>query len=213
MKVLTKGRYLYERSEKNASILDRILKIASVAIRIGAIALAVGLGILAAGFLFDLPPHRIGTGYNHADLGFVTFTVTEAYLPDHRVIWYEAAVEMILSLICMIPAHFSVKAIRNILAPMKNGEPFHNTISTNLKKLANYSCVLGIGLNLQEIISSILLVKAYDLPLLLLSEKINHVEFMFSFDFSFLIIYGVLLLLRYIFCYGEELQQLSDETL
>ena len=176
-------------------------------------ALIVGLCVLAAAFLFDLPPHLVGTGYNHADLGFVTFTVAENYLPDHRIIWCEVAMEMILSLICMVPAHFSVKAIRNILAPMKNGEPFHNTVSTNLKKLANYSCALGIGINLQKIISNILLVKAYDLHLLLLSEKISHVEFMFVFDFSFLVVYGILLLLSYIFHYGEQLQQLSDETL
>ena len=198
---------------KTASILHNFLKIASVAIKIVSVALVVGLGILAAGFPFDLPPHMVGTGYNHADLGFVTFTVTENYLPDHRIIWYEVAMEMVLSLICMIPAHFSVKAIRNILAPMKNGEPFHNTVSTNLKKLANYTCAFGIGLNLQKIISNIFLVKAYDLHLLLLSEKISHVEFMFVFDLSFLVVYGVLLLLSYIFRYGEELQQLSDETL
>ena len=145
--------------------------------------------------------------------GFVTFTISENYLPDHRIVWCEAAVEMLLSLFCMVPAHFSVKAIRNILSPMKNGEPFHNTVSTNLKKLANYTCALGIGVNLQNIISNILLVKAYDLNLLRLSEKISHVEFMFVFDLSFLVVYGVLLLLSYIFRYGEELQQLSDETL
>lgn len=198
---------------KTASILDKILHIAAIAIKIIAVSLIVGLGILAAAFLFDLPPYLVGNGYNHADLDFVSFTVAENYLPDHRLIWCEVAMEMILSLICMVPAHFSVKAIRNILAPMKNGEPFHNTVSTNLKKLANYSCALGIGVNLQKIISNIFLVKAYDLHLLLLSEKISHVEFMFVFDFSFLAVYGVLLLLSYIFRYGEELQQLSDETL
>ncbi|MBQ2854774.1 MAG: hypothetical protein IJE81_04805 [Oscillospiraceae bacterium] len=198
---------------RTASVLDKFLHIVSIAIRIASVSLIIGLGILAAGFLFDLPPHVIGTGYNHADLGFVTFTVAENYLPDHRIIWCEVAMEIILALICMIPAHLSVKAIRNILAPMKNGEPFHNTVSTNLKKLANYSFALGIGLNLQKIISNIFLVKAYDLHLLLLSEKISHVDFMFVFDLSFLVIFGVLLLLSYIFRYGEELQQLSDETL
>ena len=199
--------------KKTASILDKLLRITSVAIKIVAVSLVVGLGILAAGFLFDLPPQMVGTGYNHVDLGFVTFTVSENYLPDHRIIWCEVAMEMFLSLICMIPAHFSVKAIRNILAPMKNGEPFHNTVSVNLNKLSRYVCSLGIGLNLQEIISNILLTKAYDLHLLLLSEKISHVEFMFVFDFSFLVVAGVLLMLSYIFRYGEELQQLSDETL
>lgn len=198
---------------KTASILDKILNLASIAIKIVSVALLVGLGILVAAFLFELPPYFVGTGYNHADLGFVTFTIAENYLPDHHVVWCEVAMEMLLSLFCMVPAHFSVKAIRNILAPMKNGEPFHNTISTNLKKLANYSCALGIGLNLQNIISNIFLVKAYDLHLLLLSEKVSHVEFMFVFDLGFLVIYGVLLLLSYIFRYGEELQQLSDETL
>ena len=199
--------------KKIASILDRLLHIASIAIKIVSVALVVGLGILAAGFLFDLPPHLVGAGYEHADLGFVTFTVAESYLPDHRIIWYEAAAEMILSLICMVPAHFSVRAIRNILAPMKNGEPFHNTVSVNLNRLSRYVCSLGIGLNLQEIISNILLTKAYDLHLLLLSEKISQVEFMFVFDFSFLFVAAILLLLSYIFRYGEQLQQLSDETL
>ena len=198
---------------KTASILDKILRILSVAIKIGAAALVVGLGILAAGFLFDLPPQMIGEGYEHADLGFITFTVAENYLPDHRIIWCELAMEMILSLICMVPAHFSVKAIRAILAPMKEGKPFHNTVSTNLRKLANCACSLGIGLNLLQIISKILLVKAYDLHLLLLSEKITHVEFMFNFDLSFLAVWTILLLLSYIFRYGEELQQLSDETI
>ena len=199
--------------KKTALILDKVLYIASIAIKIVSVSLVVGLGILAAGFLFDLPPQLVGTGYNHVDLGFVTFTVTEAYLPDHRIIWMEVAMEMILSLICMVPAHFSVKAIRNILAPMKNGEPFHNTVSQNLNRLARYVCALGIGLNLQEIISNILLTKAYDLHLLLLSEKVSHAEFMFVFDLSFLAVSAVLLLLSYIFRYGEELQQLSDETL
>ena len=198
---------------KTAAVLDRILHILSIVIKVGAVALAVGLCLLAAGFLFDLPPHMVGTGYNHADLGFVTFTVAESYLPDYRIIWYQVATEMILALICMVPAHFSVKAIRNILAPMKNAEPFHNAVSTNLNRLARYVCSLGIGLNLQKIISNILLVKAYDLNLLLLSEKISHVEFMFVFDLSFLVVSAVLLLLSHVFRYGEELQKLSDETL
>ena len=198
---------------KTASILDNFLRILSVFIKIGAVALVVGLGILAAGFLFDLPPQLVGNGYEHADLGVITFTVAENYLPDHHIIWWKLCAEMLLSLICLFPAHFSVKTIRAILAPMKEGKPFHNAVSTNLRKLANCACSLGIGLNLLDIISNILLVKAYDLHLLLLSEKIPHVEFAFNFDLSFLVIYAVLLLLSYIFRYGESLQQLSDETL
>lgn len=198
---------------KTASILDKILNIMSIAIKIAAVTLVVCLCILTAGFLFDLPPQMVGTGYEHADLGFVTFTVAESHLPDHRIIWWQVGAEMFLTLLCLLPAHFIVKAIREILAPMKNGEPFHNTVSVNLNKLARYVCSLGIGVNLQDIISNIALTKAYNLPNLLLSEKVSQVEFMFGFDFSFLLVCGVLLLLSYVFRYGEQLQQLSDETL
>lgn len=198
---------------KTASILDKILKILSICIKIGGVTLLVCLVILAAGFAFNLPPQMVGTGYEHADLGFVTFTVAESFLPDHRIIWWQVGAEMFLTLLCLVPAHFIVKAIREILAPMKNGEPFHNTISVNLGKLAQYACSLGIGLNLLDIINKVLVIKAYDLHILLLSEKIPHLDFHFSFDLTFLPIAGILLLLSYIFRYGEELQQLSDETL
>lgn len=198
---------------KTANILDKICHILAIAVSIASVCMIVGLCIIAAGFLFDLPPQMIGTGYEHADLGFVTFTVAESYLPDHRIILGQAAAEMFLTFLCLIPAHFIVKSIRAILTPMKNGEPFHNTVSVHLGKIARYVCSLGIGLNLQEIISNILMIKAFDLHILLLSEKIPHVEFQYNFDLSFLLVSGILLLLSYVFRYGEELQQLSDETL
>ena len=198
---------------KTASVLDKCLHILSICIKIGAVALVVGLVILAAGFLFDLPPQMVGKGYEHADLGFCTFTVAEQYLPDHHVIWWKVGAEMLLSLLCMVPAHFSVTTIRAILAPMKEGKPFHNAVSPNLRKLAGCACFLGIGMNLLEIISSILLIKAYDLNLLLVSERVPQVEFSFTFDLGFLVVSAVLMLLSYIFRYGEELQALSDETL
>lgn len=198
---------------KTASILDRIMHILSICIKIGGIVLVVGLVILGVGFLFDLPPQMIGTGYEHADLGFVTLTVADAYLPDHRVIWKLAGIEMLLTLLCLISVFYMIKAIRQILEPMKQAQPFHNIVSTNLRKLARYTCILGIKLNLLNILSKVLVIKAYDLHLLLLSDKVPHLDFHFSFDLGFLFIAGILLLLSYVFRYGEELQQLSDETL
>ena len=53
----------------------------------------------------------------------------------------------------------------------------------------------------------------YDLPGLLLSEKIIHEGGMVQVDLTFLIYWAILMLLSYVFRYGEGLQQLSDETL
>lgn len=202
-----------EKLKKTASTLDTVMKILSVCIRISAIALLIGLAILAAGFFFDLPSQMVGSGYASARLGFLTITVAESYMPDYHTVWAQVAAEIAMAFLCLIPSHLIVKSIRAILDPLKNGEPFHNTVSLHLSKIARYVCVLGISLNLLEIVGHILLIKAFDLHLLMLSERIPHVEFQFTFDFSFLLVSGILLLLSYVFRYGEELQQLSDETL
>lgn len=198
---------------KTARILDKLCHILAIALKVASICIIVCLCILAAGYLFDLDPYIIGTNYEEADLGFVTLHVAQAYMPDHMVIWAQAAAEMLLTLLCLIFAHFIVKSFRAILSPMKDGQPFHNTVSIHLGKIARYVCAFGIGMNLQTIISNILIVKAFDLNLLLVSERIPHAEFHFSFDLTFLVVAAVFLLLSYVFRYGEELQQLSDETL
>ena len=198
---------------KTAGILDTICHVLSIALTIASVCMIVCLCIIGAGFLFDLPPHMVGSGYEQIDLDFVSFTVAEAYIPDYRILWGQAALDMFLTFLYLIPAHFIIKSIRAILSPMKKGEPFHSAVSPHLGKIAKYVCGLGIGLNLQKIISNILLIKAYDLNLLLLSERVPHAEFHFNFDLSFLLVSGILLLLSYVFRYGEELQQLSDETL
>ena len=83
---------------KTASILDKVLHILSIAIKVSFVAQIVALGVLCAGFLFDLPPHMVGTGYAHADLGFVSFTVADSTIPDHHILWKQLAIEMLLTL-------------------------------------------------------------------------------------------------------------------
>ena len=86
-------------------------------------------------------------------------------------------------------------------------------VSTNLKKLAKLSINLGILFNIIKLSEQIMTVFVYNLPGLLVSEKITRVTGMFSVDLTFLVYWAILLLLSYVFRYGEELQQLSDETL
>lgn len=198
---------------KTASRLDGYLKFLSILIIIAAIFQIISLGIVAAAFLFDLDPAFVGTNWEMANLGFMTIYVSSAYVPNYFSLLWQAAVEASLSLLSFIIGYYILKSLRNTLLPMKTGNPFHNTTSSTLRKLAVYTCILGIGLNAREVISNILLVKAYDLPNLIIGEKITHVTFNNSFDLSFLLVAAGLLLLSYVFRYGEQLQQLSDETL
>ena len=103
--------------------------------------------------------------------------------------------------------------IREILKPMMEEKPFDRIVSANLKKLARLSIVLGILANIIILAEEIMVVFVYNLPALLVSEKITHVGGMFNVDLSFLIYWAIFTLLSYVFSYGEQLQQLDDETL
>lgn len=196
-----------------AKKIDTFFKIFYTLLNIAGIALLVGLAIIGAAFLFDLDPTMVGHGYNTIDIGFLELQIADAYAPDPYHVLKVMAVQSVLSLVVCIFARLCVTCIRQILQPMTENAPFSSTVSTNLKKLAKYSVILGIAVNAIQIVSHVMLVLGYDLHLLLLSEKITHLEFFFTFDPTFLVVAAVFLLLSYIFRYGEELQQLSDETL
>ena len=155
----------------------------------------------------------IGTGYENFDVGFLELTVVESYAPDKWMILLQAAITLAVSCRLMYDARRGVGYIREILNPMKEEKPFDTIVSTNLKKLAKLSINLGIFYNMIILSEQIMTVFVYDLPGLLVSEKITHVGGMFQVDLTFLIYWAILLLLSYVFRYGEELQQLSDETL
>lgn len=196
-----------------AKKIDTFFKVFRILLDIATVTLLAGLAVIGAAFLFDLDPAKVGSGYNTVSLGFLKLQIAEAYAPDAHHVLIVLAVQIVLAIVVCIVARLCVKCICQILQPMLQNEPFDSTISTNLKKLAKYALILGIAVNIIQPLVTGALIFGYDLHLLLLSEKIPHVEFIFSFDLTFLVVAAVFLLLSYIFRYGEELQQLSDETL
>ncbi len=193
--------------------LDKVFEIAYIVLGALAIAFIVGIALIGAAYLLKWDPSMIGTGYENLDIGFLELTIAEGYAPDKWLVLLQAAVTLLICCRVMYDSRQGVGCIREILQPMKEEKPFEATVSTNLKKLARLSISLGILCNLLSLFEQIMVVFVYDLPGLLLSEKITHVGGMFTVDLSFLIYWGILHLLSYVFRYGEDLQQLSDETL
>lgn len=198
---------------KTATTLNTIFKIMEQVLFALAIAAAVFTGLILIGWLLRWDPSTLGTGYESLSIGFLELQISEAYAPDKWVVLLQAAVMLALSCGCCLIGRRIVGCIRQILNPMTEGQPFSPTVSTNLKKLAILTIALGVAFNLFGIAELIFTTFAYDLTDLLISEKITHVGIDYTIDISFLIVSGILLLLSYIFRYGTELQQLSDETL
>ena len=196
-----------------AKKLDKVFEIVHIVLGALAIACVVGVALIAAAYILKWDPAMIGTGYENFDIGFLELTVSETYAPDKWLVLLQAAITLAVSCRLLYDGRRGVGYIREILRPMTEEKPFDTIVSTNLKKLAKLSIRLGILYNIIILSEQIMTVFVHDLPGLLISDKISHVSGMFNVDLTFLIYWAVLLLLSYVFRYGEQLQQLSDETI
>lgn len=196
-----------------AKKLDRIFEIAHIVLGALAIACIVGISLIAAAYILKWDPSMIGTGYENIDVGFLELTISEAFAPDKWLVLLQGAVTLLIGCRLLYEGRRGIGYIREILRPMTEEKPFDSIVSTNLKKLAKLSIHVGILYNIMILFDQIMTVFVYDLPGLLISEKVTHVGGMFSVDLAFLVYWAILLLLSYVFRYGEQLQQLSDETL
>ena len=196
-----------------AKKLDKVFEITHIVLGALAIACVVGVALIGIAYIMKWDPTFIGTDYESFDIGFLELRVAEDFAPDKWLVLLQAAITLTVGCRLAYDSRRGVGYIREILSPMKEGQPFAAIVSTNLKKLARLSINLGILFNIIRLTEQIMTVFVYDLPGLLISEKITHVGGMFQVDLTFLIYWAVLLLLSYVFRYGEELQQLSDETL
>ena len=196
-----------------AKKLDRIFEIVHIVLGALAIACIVGVALIAVAYFLKWDPSRIGTDYEKFDIGFLELTVAEAFAPNKWLILLQTAITLLVSCRLLYEGRRGVVYIRQILQPMAEEKPFDSIVSTNLSKLAKLSIHLGILYNVIILAEQIIAVFVYDLPGLLISEKITHVSGMFNVDLTFVVYWAILLLLSYVFRYGEDLQQLSDETL
>lgn len=196
-----------------AKRLDKVFKILSVALKIGAIAALVGLGIVAVGAMFDLPPEMIGTGFTSLELGHLELTVAEEYMPDFSLVLIYMAAELLLVLGFMVLGCYGVRYVRAVLDPMTRGEPFTAAAAEGVRRLAWLSIAGGVAANLAAFGEHAVAFWAYDTAGLLVGEKITHVTVNYTMQLDFLLVTAALFLLHYVFQYGQQLQKLSDETL
>ena len=193
--------------------LDKVFEIAHIVFGALAIASIVGVALIVVAYVLKLDPEFIGTDYEQFDIGYLELEIAPAFAPDKWLVLAQAAFTLLVSCRLFYDGRRGLGYVREILKPMIDEKPFDSIVSTNLKKLAKLAIVIGILVNIIILSEQIMTVFVYDLPGLLISEKITHVTGMFKIDLTFLIYWAILMLLSYVFRYGESLQQLSDETL
>ena len=195
-----------------AKTLDKILNIVYAVFGAFAIAAIVVVAMAGISYALNWETESLLTSFASFDIGFLEIEVAQDFIPNSGIVLMQAIVILIGACAAIVLARKGIIYIRQILKPMAEEKPFDSIVSTNLRKLAKLSVFLGILCNIVILAEQFILVFSYDLRGLLLSDKIPAVDFNFEIDMSFLLSWGILMLLSYVFQYGEQLQQLSDET-
>lgn len=110
-------------------------------------------------------------------------------------------------------ACYEIKVLKEIFTPMANGLPFDSSVSKTIRKVAWIELAYGIIGVVVDAVMNTMIYKSLDIPALFSAEKVSACSLSVVSDGSFLIWFVLLLLLSHVFKYGEQLQQISDETL
>lgn len=195
-----------------AKTLDKILNIAYAVFGALVIASIVIIALAGISYALNWDTESMMQSFASFDIGFLEIEVANDFVPDTWIVLMQVVIILGGACVAVCLVRKGIVYIRQILKPMAEEKPFDSIVSTNLRKLAKLSIVLGIVCNVVILAEQFIMVFAYDLRGLLLSDKIPVVGFNFELDLSFLFTWGILMLLSYVFQYGEQLQKLSDET-
>lgn len=201
---------------KTAKKLDTFFKVVQRIMKVTMIVMVCVLGVLTIDNIVN-PGAIIANGFYSVDIGKLTIKLTEGYSPkDNNIILIYAWIVMGIVAIAVVAIYYAIEQIRKILKPMSEGNPFHPTVSMNIRKVAYVSVILGILANIGSFIETFItlrMIESLNLLQHVQEGTIQSVTTNYSFNLTFLVVFFILLLVSYIFRYGEELQQQVDETL
>ena len=199
-----------KKMSEYARKLDDLLKLF---VKLVIIFATVGIVIMGAFAFIPALTDQI-TGTWTLELGDVKLTLAEA-ITDNTAFLHSQAVAIILQLAVSAGIlWYGCVVLRKILTSIGNEQPFDGTVSGNVSKLGKVLVVASVANNVAECIGKALIYHACNINELLQSDMIVGVTTEFTLVDAELMFTGALvILLSYVFKYGEELQKQADETL
>ena len=161
--------------------------------------------------LLQEPSQEISITVNGITQNFLSIYSKEGIAISRQQLFLQ---NLLALLVCFVRTPlfcYGIHLLRKLLASISQQRPFSGTTSL-LKKLGWASVALAAVQNLFDYVL-IYQYESVDISRLFVGSPITEVHFRYEPDFTYLILAAVLFILCAVFRYGEELQQLSDETL
>ena len=205
---------------KTSKKLDTFFKVSQ---RIIKIAMIVAVGVVAVLTVanFVNPDAVIAEGYYSIDVGSVTINLAEGYsTEDNNMVLSYVWIVMGLAAAAGVAVYYALGQVRKILQPMTEGNPFHPTVSTNIRKIAYVSIVLGVIANVVSFLQSfgaVAMIEKIKLLDYVKEGTIQSITANSQIDLTFLVVFFILLLVSYIFvmeksCNNKWMKHYKGET-
>lgn len=161
---------------------------------------------------FVAPDILIANEQNIFGLGTLTFEVDESVVPNNSAYLIYLSILLLIASLALPIFYGFIKVLRKLLKPMSEGNPFSSSVSGDIIKLGYLYLAVEVVENLGRTILDFATLHLFDIERIIENSNIKSITTSQIFNPTCLYIFVVLLLLSYIFKYGEKLQQLSDET-
>ena len=200
------GAVIMNNLKKSANILYNLFNIFFF---LAIFALCASVIASALFFIMDVTADTI-------QLGILEFSLNSETLDSQSLeLKFIMLTQMFSIALGSIFAAIICKRLKGIMLPIKNGDPFIETISADVRKLGNTILVFGICSTVSQVVLTIafaLFLGKYSY--IFQNDYILSCKIISTSDFGGWIAAAlVVYLLAYIFEYGMQLQKLSNETL
>ena len=195
---------------ETANILDKVC-----AVLFWLLAIMGGIGVIlmtVVGILTGrgLPEGTAG-GSGSVTLGMLELEVTDEFISRMSGSGFFVGVGVLAA--AAVVTCWTIKLFRDILDPMRNGQPFTEKTASALHSLGWLTLIGGAVIEILKAVTMFLILSNMDIMQLFNTEAVKHCTVQLDVNLYFVVEAIVFFLLSYVFRYGCELQQQADETL
>ncbi len=199
-----------EKLMKTSKTVDKVLKFVYW--------FSIVVGVMAfAGVTCCLIAYAMGlitmTEISAASFGNVDITLKEPVQIAGSYLVAELVIALVVVMVVLSVSCYIIRLLRNVLVPMKAGQPFGGTVSRDIKKLGLTVAIGGIIMDFVQIVGNNVVFMIQNVEELLLSDLVSSVTLQYDINLSTVLLGVLVVMLSHVFHYGEELQQQADETL
>lgn len=201
------GNIMNDKSKDLLKKMCFILKIVRWVCLISVV-LLIGLSLF---YTFNKDVYNTLFGSIRIDFLQLIFKDDTALHKDSMSMWLPLI--FLITAILVFIVYKSIQTIESICTITMDHTPFDVRVANHIKNLAKYILAGGIVFNILGVCRFMYFKQIINFDLLFNPKYVTQIKFDIRIELSFLIFAALIYLLSYIFRYGQELQQLSDETL